>query len=99
MITHLQYLVLTELMHGDAAGHELRQMLKDEGINKSAPAFYQLMSRLEEGKWVKGEYWNVDIDGQICRERRYEITGGGRAAAEDYWRFANARAAKLAWEG
>ena len=97
-IPHLQFLILSELVNGEAAGHELRAMLDEEGQRKTGPAFYQLMARLEDAKLVKGKYRNTDVDGQIVRERRYEITGGGRRAVQAYLEFA-ARRAGLAWEG
>ena len=41
------------------------------------PAFYQMMSRLEDSKLVKGWYESKEIDGKKVRERTYEITGHG----------------------
>jgi hypothetical protein len=51
--------------------------LKEKGISKSGPAFYQLMGRLEEVKFVKGWYEQQIIDGQIIKERHYQILGNG----------------------
>ena len=90
-ISNLQFFVLSELMSDEAAGHELRAKLKAEGSKSSGPAFYQLMARLEEQKLVKGRYRNVDIDGQICRERLFTITGVGRKAVLDFELFASRR--------
>ena len=87
-ITSLQYFILCQLADADLAGHELRSKLQKEGIRKSGPAFYQLMARLEDARMVTGWYENATIDGQIVRERRYEITCGGRSAAFDYAAYA-----------
>ena len=90
---------LSELMAGETAGYELRSKLAEEGDRKSGPAFYQLMTRLEEARFVKGRYVNKEIEGQIVRERRYKITAGGHRVARDYVTFAARQAARLAMEG
>ncbi len=87
-VSILQLVVLTELLSGECAGYNLRLRLEREGVRKSGPAFYQLMARLEESKWVEGWYQNKDIDGQVVRERRYRITGGGRPAVREFAAFA-----------
>ncbi len=98
-ITELQFFILSELMSGESAGHELRAALKKEGVRRSGPAFYQLMARLEEGKYVTGEYKSVEIAGQTVRERRYELTGAGKRAVADYGRFVARRLPNLGIEG
>ena len=62
-LTHLQFAVLDALGASETSGRELRARLREKGIKKSGPAFYQLMSRLEEAKYVKGWYTEEIIDG------------------------------------
>jgi DNA-binding PadR family transcriptional regulator len=81
-ITHLQFLLLTALLDGERSGRELRGLLEQERHRKSAPAFYQLMARMEDAKLVKGRYDQKVVEGQIIKERVYEITASGVAAAE-----------------
>lgn len=82
-ITHLQFLVLEALAAGERAGRDLRALLADFGVRNSAPAFYQMMSRLEEAGWVEGWYDQKLIEGQNVKERRYRLTRPGtRALAE-----------------
>ncbi|MFH2002322.1 MAG: hypothetical protein ABIK28_21805 [Planctomycetota bacterium] len=75
-LTHKQFLIL-DLMGSEMAGKGLREKLRKEGEKMSLPAFYQLMSRMEDAKWVKGWYVQKEIDGQIVRERRYKPLGLG----------------------
>ncbi len=79
-LTHLQFLVLSRLRGGPATGRELRDRLEEYSVRKSGPAFYQLMARMEDGGIVKGWYQQQIVDGQIIRERHYEITAQGHAA-------------------
>jgi len=46
-ITHLQFVVLAALIDNERRGRELRTLLKSYGLKNSAPAFYQMMGRLE----------------------------------------------------
>lgn len=72
-ITHLQFLVLDILRLDLHSGRFLRARLAEEGATHSAPAFYQLMSRLENAQYVSGWYESFVIDGQTLKERKYEI--------------------------
>jgi DNA-binding PadR family transcriptional regulator len=81
-ITHLQFLVLMILLDGEKSGREVREELAEHGVKKSGPAFYQIMARLEDDKYVKGWYVEKVIDGQRIKERRYEITSAGVRACE-----------------
>ncbi|HEX8201192.1 MAG TPA: hypothetical protein VF590_11945 [Isosphaeraceae bacterium] len=81
-LTHLQFLVLTILMDGERSGREVREKLVEAGEQKSGPAFYQFMARLEDGGFVEGWYEQKVIDGQIIKERRYRLTGQGAKARE-----------------
>lgn len=88
-ITHLQFLVLTVLGGQQRSGREVRDGLREEKVRKSAPAFYQLMARLEEAKLVKGWYEREEIDGLIVRQRWYKVTASGVRAwngATDFYR-------------
>ena len=79
-ITHLQFLVLTQLRQGARLGRHLRGRLARHGVRRSAPAFYQMMARLEDAGLVDGDYDQKIIDGQIIKERRYGLTAAGEAA-------------------
>ena len=79
-ITHLQFLVLTGLREGTRAGRDLRALLAEHGARRSAPAFYQMMARLEDAELVTGSYDNRVENGQAIKERRYEVTPAGERA-------------------
>ena len=81
-ITHLQFSVLAFLQGGEQPGRELRGQLAGLGLRRSGPAFYQLMSRLEDAELVAGRYDQKIVDGQIIKERFYTITEQGAAAWE-----------------
>ena len=87
-LTHLQFSILGYIAGGAASGKEIRAALKRDGMRRSGPAFYQVMSRLEDAGWVKGDYRQQVIDGQIIRERFYDLTPAGtraqRLSAEFY---------------
>jgi DNA-binding PadR family transcriptional regulator len=76
-LTHLQYLVLGVLRHDEQPGRVVRQALARYGVRRSAPAFYQLMSRLEKAKLVEGWYEQITVHDQAVTERRYRITAEG----------------------
>lgn len=80
--SHLQYVILSELLHGDSPGHELRDRLNAQQAGKSRVAFYQLMARLEDSGLVSGWDETTRIDGTTIRSRCYKITGSGRKAVE-----------------
>ena len=79
-ITHLQFLVLGLLRSGDKSGRHVRRALARHGVRRTAPAFYQMMARLEDARLVAGEYDQKIVDGQIIKERRYRLTPQGEAA-------------------
>ncbi len=81
-LSHLQFLVVGVLRGSGLPGREIRDQLNGFGIRKSGPAFYQLMSRLEDASLVTGRYHQEIIDGQIIRERHYRITAEGARAWE-----------------
>ena len=82
-LSHLQFAVLDALGGNALKGRELRKRLAELGNNKSAPAFYQLMSRLEDAKFVTGEDEYALVDGHTIRERCYSITGLGERARRE----------------
>jgi PadR family transcriptional regulator PadR len=79
-ITHLQYLVLALLREGPRLGRQVRHRLAQHGVRRSAPAFYQMMARLEDAGLVAGDYDQKVIEAQIIKERRYTLTAPGEAA-------------------
>ena len=76
-LTHLQFLVLGIIRREQRSGKHIRNALRDLGIRKSGPSFYQSMARLEDVGYVRGWYEQEVIDSQIIRERFYEITALG----------------------
>jgi DNA-binding PadR family transcriptional regulator len=82
-VTHLQVLVLEAVKDGDAIGRDLRDTLAAHGVRSSAPAFYQMMGRLEEAGLVEGWYEQKLVAGQNIKERRYRITRRGRRALDE----------------
>lgn len=80
VLTDLQFLVLLALLDGRSTGRSIRSELARSGINRSGPAFYQMMARLERAEFVVGSYHSKVIDGQIIRQRKYRLTVGGRQA-------------------
>ena len=81
-LSHLQFLVVGILRGQSVPGREIRERLKAFGIRKGGPAFYQLMSRLEDAGLVDGSYHQEIVDGQIIRERHYTLTADGSRSWE-----------------
>ena len=86
-LSHLQFAVLDALGSRQLKGRELRVELSARGALKSAPAFYQLMSRLEESNFVEGEDEITPVEGYAMRERRYRVTGLGERARQETLQF------------
>ena len=80
-LTHLQFLVLEALAERECAGRDLRKLLASYGVRNSAPAFYQMMGRLEEARLVEGWYDQKLVGGQPIKERRYRVMKAGLRAA------------------
>lgn len=76
-LTHLQFLVLGALRGAQQPGRILRDTLASYGVRRTAPAFYQLMARLESAGLVDGWYEQVTVGDQAVTERWYRITGDG----------------------
>jgi len=79
-ITHLQFAVLGQLLREEKPGRQLRRGLARLGERRSAPAFYQMMARLEGARLVAGRYDQKLLDGQLIKERHYRITAAGLEA-------------------
>jgi DNA-binding PadR family transcriptional regulator len=79
-IPHLLFLGLPARAAGERTGRDLRALLADYGVRNSAPAFYQMMARLEDGAFVEGAYVSRVINGQHLKERHYELTAAGKRA-------------------
>ena len=79
-LTHLQFLVASELRSGAARGRDLRARLKEAGVRQSGPAFYQMMAGLEDAGFVSGWYEQRIVDAQIIRERHYKLLASGTKA-------------------
>lgn len=86
-LSHLQAVVLDLLGPRELSGRELREFLKSKKLKKSGPAFYQLMARLEDSKFVEGFYEDKIVKGQRIRERRYRLKGEGAKALLESRRF------------
>ena len=86
-LTHLQFVILGILLRGRRPGREIREELRRFGVARSGPAFYQLMGRLEEAGLVEGSYQQQIVEGQIIRERTYELQAVGRQAWNQCRRF------------
>lgn len=81
-VTHLQFAVLSQLLRGEQPGRLVRRALSRLGERRSAPAFYQMMARLEEAGLVSGRYDQRVLDGQLIKERHYRVTAAGQRAWE-----------------
>src|SRR3954454_12470286 len=76
-LTHLQFLVLGLLRDGERPGRAIREAIAAHGVKRSAPAFYQLMARLERDRLVDGWYEQVTAGDQAVTERRYRLRPAG----------------------
>jgi DNA-binding PadR family transcriptional regulator len=87
-LTHLQFLVLGLLRRGELPGRAIRDAIAAHGVKRSAPAFYQLMARLERDRLVDGWYEQVTAGDQAVTERRYRLRPQGAklwAEARDFY--------------
>jgi DNA-binding PadR family transcriptional regulator len=95
-ITHLQFLVLGLLREQEQPGRVIREALAAHGVRRSAPAFYQLMARLERDRLVDGWYEQVSAGDQAVTERRYRLRPAGAklwTEARDFYTSLIAQAA------
>jgi DNA-binding PadR family transcriptional regulator len=77
VLTHLQFIVIGALRTGEQSGKDVRRELKRHGVRRTAPAFYQMMARLEDAGWIDGFYTQEIVDAQIIKERRYRVNSAG----------------------
>jgi DNA-binding PadR family transcriptional regulator len=99
-VTHLQFLVLGLLRSQEQSGRVIREALATYGVRRSAPAFYQLMSRLESAGLVQGRYEQIVVGDQAVTERRYHITPDGQRAwtrAHDFYSDIAKLSGKVRW--
>lgn len=95
-LTHLQFLVLGLLREAEQPGRVIREALAAHGVRRSAPAFYQLMARLERDRLVDGWYEQISAGDQAVTERRYRLRPSGAklwAEARDFYTTLIAQAA------
>jgi DNA-binding PadR family transcriptional regulator len=94
-LTHLQFLVLGLLREAEQPGRAIRAEIAAHGVKRSAPAFYQLMARLERDRLVDGWYEQVSVGDQAVTERRYRLRPAGAkrwVEARDFYTALIARA-------
>ena len=99
-LTHLQFLVLGLLRDGEQPGHVIRDAIAAHGVKRSAPAFYQLMARLERDRLVDGWYEQITVGDQAVTERRYRISAEGKRRwneARAFYEHVARAATKLRW--
>jgi DNA-binding PadR family transcriptional regulator len=99
-VTHLQFLVLGILRSQEQSGRAIREILATYGVKRTAPAFYQLMSRMEAAGLVDGRYEQIVVGDQAVTERRYRIAAEGQRAwegAHDFYAEVGRLASKLRW--
>ena len=99
-ITHLQFLVLGELLAAPQPGRDIRAELHRHGVRRTAPAFYQMMARLEDAGFVEGWYEQKVVEGQLIKERHYRLRPAGLrvwTATRDFY-LARLRTLKAAGE-
>lgn len=84
----MQFLVLGLLRNGELPGRLIRDTLAEHGVKRTAPAFYQLMARLERDGLVEGWYEQITVGAQAVTERRYRMRPQGTklwAEAGDFY--------------
>lgn len=95
-LSHLQFQILDCMGSHEITGRDLRAALKEKGVSKSGPAFYQLMNRLEDSDFVKKRVEPKNIEGQEIKESLYKIGGLGiEARHAAYQSYASSNTAKL----
>src|SRR5215813_1532015 len=83
----MQFLVLGVLLSAEQSGRAIRQALDAYGVGRSAPAFYQMMARLERDGMVEGWYGQIKVGDQGVTERRYRVTAAGAKLWEGSYTF------------
>ncbi len=82
-MSNIEQIILGILLDKEQSGRDTREKLAKYGETISPPAFYQLMSRLEDQNFI--ESWDQDkvVKGHQIKERRYRITYKGTCAWKD----------------
>lgn len=70
-----QEAVLGLLSLGEMSGRDLRDVLRQHGIQKGPPSFYSMMAGLEDSGDVIGWWAMKEVAGVGLRERRYRLPG------------------------
>ncbi len=83
ILSALQFAVLDAIGAARLKGSDLRERLRKIGFLKSGPAFYQLMARLEESRFITAETESTPMQGFMLKERFYRLTGEGDKALRD----------------
>ena len=99
-LTHLQFLVLGLRQKGEQPGRAIRETLAAHGVKRTAPAFYQLMARLERDGLVEGWYEQITVKDQAVTERRYRTRPQGErlwAEARDFFTAIASRGVQARW--
>ena len=99
-LTHLQFLVLGLLRNGETPGRIVREALAANGVKRTAPAFYQLMARLERDGLIEGWYEQITVRDQAVTERRYKLRPAGARLwndARDFYAEIAARGVAPRW--
>ena len=86
-ITHLQFLILGCLLDEEQPGRIVREMIAGYGVRRTAPAFYQVMARLERSRLVEGFYEQITVGDQAVTERRYRVRPAGERAWKETREF------------
>ena len=77
-LSSLQFLILGILLDRDCPGRTVRDRLAEFGEGKTGPAFYRLMSRMEDAGVIVGRYDHEVVAGQMIRQRIYRVSAEGR---------------------
>jgi DNA-binding PadR family transcriptional regulator len=99
-LTHLQFAVLGTMLDTERAGRDVRDAIARFGVKRSAPAFYQMMARLERDKLVEGWYEQITVGDQAVTERRYRLRPAGRKlwdATRAFYERASQAATRERW--
>ena len=80
LLTRLQFDIIDVIGAQRMSGRDVRASLAARGIKRTLAAFYQLMSRIEEGKLVRSELEQKVENGFTIKERIYRVTGKGVTA-------------------
>lgn len=87
-ITPLQFMVLCILKPGPLFGKYLREELEKNEHKTSLPAFYQMMSRMEDAGLVQSTPYDEFENGFAVRKNNYSATQLGHSEREHFLKFA-----------